>query len=101
MNESRPKHFIAINSVCPGTFHSKMRQTKENTISVQDGADVIAYLATLRMEGIGDCSVPQADVPRGANLWHDLNYLSCDKIEKNFATTEEGIENMIKQHIYG
>jgi len=86
LNESSPKHFIAVNSVCPGTFHSKMRQTKENTISVQDGADVIAYLATLRMEGIGDCSVPQADVPRGANLWHDLNYLSCDKIEKNFAT---------------
>jgi len=61
-----------VNAVCPGTMHSKMRQTREETISVSDSADMLSYLATLRLEGVGDCTVPHSALPRGSVLWHDL-----------------------------
>ena len=73
MDISHPKLGVSVNAVCPGTLHSKMMQAREDTISTQDSADIISYLATMRMEGVGDCSVPHSDMPRGEVLWHDLS----------------------------
>ena len=50
-----------------------MKQAREDTISDMDSADMISYLATMRMEGVGDCSIPNSDMPRGEVLWHDLS----------------------------
>ena len=34
-----------------------------------------AYLATLHMRGVGDCSTPYDEVPRGQVLRHDLSLI--------------------------
>lgn len=73
LSRSRPRHGIKVNAVCPGTSHSKMRLPRSETISVSDSADVIGYLATLHMVGLGDCTVPYEEVPQGQVLWHDLS----------------------------
>ena len=65
-----------VNSLCPGTMHSKRRLSKEETISVSDSADITFYLATLHMGGVGDCSIPFEKVPRGQVLWHDLSIMN-------------------------
>jgi len=70
---------VTINSLCPGTMHSKMRLSKEETISVADSADIASYLATLHMSGVGDCSLPLEETPRGKVLWHDLTLLDEHK----------------------
>jgi len=75
---SHPKLGVSVNAVCPGTRHSKMRLEEEDTISAQDSADMISYLATMRLEGVGDCSVPHSDLPKGEWLWHDLSP-ACEK----------------------
>ena len=56
-----------------------MRQTREDTISTADSADVISYLATLRMDGVGNCSIPQNEAPRGQVFWHDLSPITFVK----------------------
>ena len=63
---------VTVSALCPGTQHSKMKLTREETVSVADSADTAAYLATLAMPGVGDCSVAGEELPRGAVLWHDL-----------------------------
>jgi len=73
LDTSLPKLGISVNAVCPGTSHSKMKQAREDTISTMDSADMVSYLATMRMEGVGDCSIPHSDMPRGEVLWHDLS----------------------------
>jgi len=79
LDASHPKLAVAVNAVCPGTLHSKMRQTREDTISTADSADVISYLATLRMDGVGNCSIPQNEAPRGQVFWHDLSPITFAK----------------------
>ena len=76
LDKSHPKLGIMVNSLCPGTMHSKMRLSKEETISVSDSADITSYLATLHMGGVGDCSIPFEKVPRGQVLWHDLSIMN-------------------------
>ena len=70
---------VTINALCPGTMHSKMRLTKEETISVGDCADISSYLATLHMSGVGDCTLSQETSPRGKVLWHDLTLMDEEK----------------------
>jgi len=72
---TKPRYGIKVNAVCPGTSHSKMRLPRKETISVSDSADIVAYLATMHMAGLGDCTVPFQDVPKGQVLWHDLSVL--------------------------
>jgi len=73
-----PQQNIMINAVCPGTQHSKMKLTEEETISVDDAADTISYLATLKMSGVGEDKVPRNMVPRGKFLWHDLTPMNMN-----------------------
>jgi len=73
--DSALRYEVKVNAVCSGTTHSKMRLLRSETISVSDSADVIAYLATMRMQGVGDCSIPNDQVPRGKVLWHDLSII--------------------------
>ena len=68
---------VTVSALCPGTQHSKMKLTREETVSVADSADTAAYLATLAMPGVGDCSVAGEELPRGAVLWHDLTPLEA------------------------
>ena len=68
---------VTVTALCPGTQHSKMKLTREETVSVADSADTAAYLATLAMPGVGDCSVAGEELPRGAVLWHDLTPLEA------------------------
>ena len=100
-NKSRPRDGIKVNAVCPGTSHSKMRLPRTETISVADSADVIGtdiifnvsetkttysvagYLATMHMPGLGDCTTPYEDVPRGKVLWHDLSVVKEDNETEN------------------
>eukprot|EP00092_Neocalanus_flemingeri_P023823 GFUD01025848.1.p1 GENE.GFUD01025848.1~~GFUD01025848.1.p1 ORF type:complete len:319 (-),score=106.92 GFUD01025848.1:245-1201(-) len=88
LTNSHPKLFVSVNAVCPGTHHSKMRQAREDTISTQDSADMISYLATMRLEGVGDCSVPQTAVPKGEVLWHDL---SCTR--SSARDSDQGVQS--------
>lgn len=76
LNTSHGRLGVSVNAMCPGANHSKMRQCLEDTISVEDCADVVSYLATLRLEGVGDCTMPLSALPKGEVLWHDLTFLS-------------------------
>jgi len=84
LSRSRPRHGIKVNAVCPGTSHSKMRLPRSETISVTDSADVIGYLATLHMVGLGDCTVPYEEVPQGQVLWHDLSVFKEAEGDPNY-----------------
>jgi len=67
---------ITVNAICPGTMHSKMKLTREETISASDAADVISYLATLKMDGVGDCSRKKERMPKGQVFWHDMTLMA-------------------------
>ena len=69
------KKGISVNAICPGTMHSKMNLSKEETISLSDAADVIAYLATLYMDKVGDC-YSYLEMPKGQVFWHDMSPLA-------------------------
>jgi len=59
-------HQVIVNSIHPGTFHSKIHQT--SVISMDKGAFAVANCACLPESG-----------PRGAVLWHDLKPVSWEK----------------------
>jgi len=69
---TKPDLNVHVNSVCPGTDHSKMTQSSTDTISVADSVDAICYLATIGLTGLGDCT-SSSTVPKGEILWHDLS----------------------------
>ena len=75
------KKGISVNAICPGTMHSKMKLTREETISASDAADVISYLATLKMDKVGDCT-SWKKMPKGQVFWHDMTYMKDRKPRK-------------------
>jgi len=77
-DKENPRQNIMVNAVCPGTQHSKMKLSEEETISLDDAADTISYLATVHLPGgVGDETVARNLVPRGKFLWHDLTPMNC------------------------
>ena len=55
-----------------------MKLSEEETISLDDAADTISYLATVHLPGgVGDETVARNLVPRGKFLWHDLTPMNC------------------------
>jgi len=61
------------NSVHTGAYHSKMKLMKETTVSQVEGAEAVAYMATLGVPGVGNTSTKE--MPRGSVLWHDLRVI--------------------------
>jgi len=55
-----------VNSIHPGTFHSKIHQT--SVISLEKGAEAVANCACVPDSG-----------PRGAILWHDLRPINWEQ----------------------
>jgi len=73
LDKERPHRDVIVNSVHPGTYHSKMTMNRTEAVSRDNAADTVAYLTTLGLEGIGDTSV--RTLPRGLVLWHDLSVI--------------------------
>ena len=38
----------------------------------------------MHMKGVGDCSIPYHEVPRGKVLWHDLSIIKDGSEENNY-----------------
>ncbi len=83
----RAKKGISVNAICPGTMHTKMNLTREETISLSDAADVISYLATLNMNKVGDCS-SYPEMPKGQVFWHDMSLLADRGTERAVAVAQ-------------
>jgi len=91
VDEEKKDLNIAINSVHTGAYHSKMKLLKETTVSQVDGAEAVAYVATLGVPDIGNTHTTQNY--KGQVLWHNLNVVDWSE-EGTQPQEEEVVESL-------
>ena len=51
LDKERPHRDVIVNSVHPGTYHSKMTMDRSEAVSRDNAADTVAYLS------VGTCAI--------------------------------------------